>query len=82
MPFLPNTFSPPNPDGLGRGFLLTPCDSSGGPGDDCDDNVGAFDLARLLGAWGPCLDPDDCPADLNADGSADLAQLLASWGPL
>ena len=46
-----------------------------------DDEVGAADLAELLGSWGP--NPDD-PADLNGDGTvgaADLAQLLGSWGP-
>ncbi len=56
---------------------------------DCD--VGAFDLAQLLGAWGPCPkpcgpgDPDGtCQADLNGDcnvGAFDLALLLGSWGP-
>ena len=70
-----------NPDGLGRGFLLAPC----APADfDCNGSVGAFDLAVLLGNWGPCPDPDDCPADFDNDGAVnafDLAQLLGSWGP-
>ena len=56
----------------------TPC-----PSDFDDDGaVGAFDLAFLLGAWGPC--PKACPADLNNDGAVgafDLAQLLGHWGP-
>ncbi len=46
-----------------------------------DGNVGAFDLAMLLGGWGPC---PGCPADFNGDGqvdATDLAQLLGSWGP-
>ena len=50
---------------------------------DGDCVVGAMDLAILLGNWGPCPDPDDCPADLNGDGqvsAADLAILLGNWG--
>ncbi len=53
--------------------------------------VGAFDLAVLLGAWGPCPgkctpgDPDEtCQADLSGDcdvGPFDLAVLLGAWGP-
>ena len=54
------------------------------PGDlDGDGSVGAFDLALLLGSWGPCADCDDCPADLDGDcavGAADLAILLGNWG--
>ncbi|MCH8967880.1 MAG: choice-of-anchor D domain-containing protein [Planctomycetes bacterium] len=53
---------------------------------DLDQNgqVGAFDLALLLGSWGPCLDECDCPADLDGNGMVgafDLAILLGSWGP-
>ncbi len=55
---------------------------AGCPADlDGDGNVGAFDLALLLGSWGPC---PDCPADFNGDGAvnaSDLAQLLGNWGP-
>ncbi|MCH8965610.1 MAG: hypothetical protein IIB58_11655, partial [Planctomycetes bacterium] len=50
---------------------------------DCNGSVGAFDLALLLGSWGPCPDPADCPADLDGNGSMsanDLAMLLGSWG--
>jgi hypothetical protein len=42
--------------------------------------VGAFDLAILLGSWGPCA---GCPADLDGDDdvdAADLAQVLGAWG--
>ncbi len=50
---------------------------------DFDDSgaVGPFDLAVLLGAWGPNASH---PADLNADGTVgplDLALLLDFWGP-
>ncbi len=48
---------------------------------DGDGNVGAFDLAVLLGAWGPCV---GCPEDLDGDGAVgpfDLALMLGSWGP-
>ncbi len=48
---------------------------------DGDNRVSAFDLAILLGSWGPC---EGCPADFDDDGdvdAADLAQLLGNWGP-
>ena len=52
------------------------------PGDlDGNGNVGPFDLAFLLGFWGP--NPGH-PADLDGDGVVgpfDLALLLGSWGP-
>lgn len=47
---------------------------------DCDGDIGAADLAFLLGAWGPCY---GCAGDLTGDntvGPADLAILLGSWG--
>ncbi len=50
---------------------------------DCNGSVGPFDLALLLGSWGPCPDPEDCPADLDGNGEVnamDLAILLGSWG--
>ncbi|MCH8879288.1 MAG: hypothetical protein IID34_05330 [Planctomycetes bacterium] len=50
---------------------------------DGDGEVGPFDLALLLGSWGPCGDCEDCPADLDGDcrvGAADLAILLGNWG--
>ncbi len=54
------------------------------PGDlDGDGSVGPFDLAILLGNWGPCANCDNCPADLDDDcnvGPADLAILLGHWG--
>ncbi|MCZ6653915.1 MAG: PQQ-dependent sugar dehydrogenase, partial [Planctomycetota bacterium] len=48
---------------------------------DYNGTVGAFDLAMLLGGWGP--NPGH-PADFNGDNvvdAADLAQLLGDWGP-
>ena len=48
---------------------------------NCDGVVDAFDLAVLLGSWGPC---DGCPADIFDDGdvnAGDLAILLGNWGP-
>ncbi len=45
--------------------------------------VGAADILRLFGAWGPCADCEDCPADLSGDcvvGAADILLLLANWG--
>ncbi len=49
-----------------------------------DERVGPFDLALLLGNWGPCPPGDDCPADFTEDdvvGPLDLAILLLAWGP-
>lgn len=46
-----------------------------------DATVGPFDLAFVLGNWGPCN--GSCPADLDDDGSVgsfDLALLLDAWG--
>lgn len=50
---------------------------------DLDDNgvVGGFDLAIMLGSWGPC---SGCPADINGDGrvdAADIGLLFIAWGP-
>ena len=64
-----------------RGFQ--PCEQC--PFDsDGDGQVGAFDLANLLGAWGAC-DGDECLCvDADADGQVDafdLANLLGVWGP-
>ncbi|MCH8969250.1 MAG: hypothetical protein IIA66_09055 [Planctomycetes bacterium] len=57
---------------------------------DGDLNVGAFDLALLLGGWGQCPDPctsgdpdATCAPDFDGDcavGAFDLAVLLGSWG--
>ena len=43
----------------------------------------AFDFLTLLGSWGECP-PDDCPADIDGDGTvgiSDFLILLGSWGP-
>ncbi|MFO0829810.1 MAG: hypothetical protein U0572_16840 [Phycisphaerales bacterium] len=54
----------------------------------CDWEVGADDLALLLGAWGACPPSEGwpnvtpCPADLDEDGdvdASDLAILLGNW---
>ncbi|MBL9121463.1 MAG: hypothetical protein JNL80_16260 [Phycisphaerae bacterium] len=48
---------------------------------DADGNVGAPDLAILLGLWGSCAEP--CIADFDCSGSVgspDLAILLGAWG--
>ena len=48
---------------------------------NADGAVGPFDLALLLGNWGPC---EGCPADLDGNGQVgpfDLALLLGNWGP-
>ena len=58
---------------------------------DGDGEVNAFDLAQLLGNWGPCDEPCEpgdpattCAADLDGNcdvGAFDLALLLGAWGP-
>ncbi|MCH8053914.1 MAG: VCBS repeat-containing protein, partial [Planctomycetes bacterium] len=62
---------------VGSELMPRPC-----PADlDGNGEVGAFDLALLLGSWGPC--DGDCPADLDDSGSVgafDLALLLGAWG--
>ena len=61
-------------------LFLNECDAECLQNLDGNDSVDAFDLAIVLGSWGPC---EGCPADFNADGvvnAADLAQLLGSWG--
>lgn len=63
-------------------------DDGNGVPDECEcpadfdgsGDVGASDLAILLGNWGPC---DGCPADFNGDGQVDafdLAMVLGAWG--
>ncbi len=52
---------------------------------DGSGDTGPFDLAFLLGFWGPCAPSEPC-ACLDADddgllGPADLAVLLGAWGP-
>lgn len=50
---------------------------------NCDQAVDTKDLFILLAAWGPCDDPDECPADLDGSGEVDtedLFILLANWG--
>lgn len=50
--------------------------------DDSND-VGVKDLLILLGAWGPCVDCNDCLADIDDDctvGVKDLLILLGNWG--
>ncbi len=67
---------------LRHAILLVP-DPCGGDF-DVDGDVDASDLAVLLGAWGPCANPNDfCEGDLDHDGTvgaADLAILLGMWG--
>jgi hypothetical protein len=54
------------------------------PGDiDDDGSVDVDDLFAVLGAWGECDDPDDCPEDVNGDGVVNLNDLFAvlnNWG--
>ena len=50
---------------------------------DGSGDVGAGDLAILLGNWGPCEDCGDCPGEMEGNcviGASDLANLLGAWG--
>ncbi len=50
---------------------------------DSDGDTDAFDLAVLLGAWGP-VTPDSVCLDADDDGiigAFDLAVVLGAWGP-
>ena len=77
-----------SPDDNGNGI---PDECEGPICGDCPTDVdgsgstGAFDLAVLLGSWGPCAPGDACGClDDNGDGvigAFDLAVLLGSWGP-
>ncbi len=73
---------------LTGGFWAGVCVCIGDLNADCE--IEAFDLAMLLGDWGPCdvpCEPGDpattCAADLSGDcdvGAFDLAMLLGAWG--
>jgi hypothetical protein len=46
-------------------------------------DIGFFDQLEVLDKWGPCPDPNDCPADVNGDeivDGADLGIVLGSYG--
>ncbi len=69
-------------------FVLTEKDCAAVRGKYVEDGsrcVGPFELAQLLGWWGPCepIDPcHDVDADANGNiGPFDLAVLLGVWGP-
>ncbi len=47
---------------------------------NCDGVIDVSDLLILLGEWGDCDDPNDCPADLNDDGVVDVSDLLILLG--
>ena len=64
--------------GIGTALLdVRPC-----PADlDGDGRVQGYDIAYLLGRWGPCA--EGCLADLDRNGvvdGSDLNELLQAWG--
>ena len=88
------TGQPDAGDLTGGGFTLRGGFWQPAAGSDCGDcptdvdgsgDTGAFDLANLLGAWGPCDPGEPCAClDADSDGSInafDLAVLLGAWGP-
>jgi len=55
----------------------------------CDGTVNVQDLLAVIGAWGACGDPNDCPADLAPIGPPmgddvvnvqDLLAVIGAWG--
>ncbi|MCH8851832.1 MAG: hypothetical protein IID41_04190 [Planctomycetes bacterium] len=72
--------SPTNFDGVSGS--VSPCSSC--PTDvDGNGQTDAFDLAFLLGNWGP-VSPDSACLDADGDGiiaAFDLAVVLGAWGP-
>ncbi len=74
-----------SPTNASAGETMTLVEGDGGdpcPADlDGDGTIGPFDLAFVLGAWGPNRGH---PADLNGDDivdASDLAIVLGAWGP-
>ncbi|MCI0362539.1 MAG: hypothetical protein L0Y44_05635 [Phycisphaerales bacterium] len=57
---------------------------------DLNDNgtVRVIDLLAVIGSWGPCANPNDCPADIAPAGPlgddvvnvADLLAVISAWG--
>jgi hypothetical protein len=49
--------------------------------------VNVEDLLAVIGAWGTCANPKDCPADIAPPGGNDLVNVqdllavIAAWGP-
>ena len=50
---------------------------------DCNGSVGTSDLLILFANWGPCVDCNNCPADLYNNcfiDTSDLLILFSNWG--
>jgi len=78
-------------DALLRIDASLPCPADiapiGPPPPDGDDTVNVQDLLAVIGAWGACANPNDCPADIapapSGDDTVDVQDLLAvigAWG--
>lgn len=80
----PNDITGNHNDGGGNLFLTGCPNPCGELGDvNCDGVVDVSDLLILLGAWGTCGDPNNCPADLDGNGEVDVSDLLillGNWG--
>jgi len=52
-----------------------------------NDVVNVEDLLAVIGAWGPCGNPSNCPADIAPPGGDDLVKVsdllavIGAWGP-
>jgi len=73
---------PSLPADLGCGADIAPAGLP--PGDGV---INVEDLLAVIGGWGLCIDPGNCPADIAPCGSdevvnvSDLLAVIGSWGP-
>ena len=79
-------FAPSGEQAAWRVKFSHPCaaDISPAPGSGGDGVVNSADLLMIINNWGPCPDPNNCPADINKDhvvNSADLLMVINAWGP-
>jgi hypothetical protein len=45
-----------------------------------DGVVNVSDLLLMIGQWGACVDPENCPADATGDGFVNVSDILAAIG--
>jgi hypothetical protein len=75
---------------FGTGTLTISCSPTpppACPADITDNNiVDVDDLLAVVNAWGPCINPNDCPADIAPAGGNDsvdvddLLTVINAWG--
>ena len=74
----------------GSGLLVLSCTVPAScPADIAGGNniVNVDDLLAVINAWGPCADPNNCPADIAPPGGNDIVNVddllgvINAWGP-